>query len=78
MLGSGGWMSPSRMGQPSWRGGSGVRGVWKRLVDGGVDLVGEEMFALKLRSQTGLMAEYIRRAEKELAEEWPEEIAWPA
>lgn len=57
----------------------GVRGVWWRLVDGATDLVAEEMFALKLRSQTGLMLEYIRRAEKELAaDDWPEEIVWPA
>lgn len=73
---------------------SGVRGVWRRLVDGASDLVAEEMFALemrKLRSALDRSAADPQPAvllkdrlsfggpvEPRPMPVIPEEIAWPA
>lgn len=79
MRGSDGWMRPRPLRRrSSWTGGRGVRGVWGRLVGGGTDLVGEEMFALEIRNLR--LAIGRRNADPEAHGTFviPEEFVWPA
>jgi hypothetical protein len=48
------------------------------LVDGGTDLVGEEMFSLEIRKLRSALQLAATDPQPAKVLEWPEEIVWPA